>query len=49
VLLVQEDHRDALLLKADALEALGEQQISANARNWYLTSVQWLRNRAEAN
>ncbi len=49
VLLVQEDNTDALLLKADALEALGEQQISANARNWYLTSVQWLRERARAN
>ena len=34
---------------AAALEALGEQQISANARNWYLTSVQWLRERARKN
>ena len=49
VLLVEQDNRDAMLLKADALEALGEQQISANARNWYLTSVQWLRQRAERN
>ncbi len=49
VLLVEQDNRDAMLLKADALEALGEQQISANARNWYLTSVQWLRERAERN
>ena len=49
VLLVQPDDRDALLLKADALELLGEQQISANARNWYLTSVRWLRNQAGEN
>ena len=46
---MQEDHTQALLLKAEALEALGEQQISANARNWYLTSVQWLRERAREN
>jgi uncharacterized sulfatase len=49
VLVVQPDHREALLLKADALEVLGEQQISANARNWYLTSVRWLRARAGEN
>jgi alkyl sulfatase BDS1-like metallo-beta-lactamase superfamily hydrolase len=49
VLLLEADHREALLLKATALEQLGERQISANARNWYLTSAQWLRNRAGAN
>ena len=47
VLFVEEDNREAFSLKADALEAFGEQQISANARNWYLTSVQWLRQQAE--
>ena len=36
-------------VRTAALEALGEQQISANARNWYLTSVQWLRERAREN
>lgn len=46
VLLVDGDDRGALLLKADALEALGERQISANARNWYLTSAQSLRRQA---
>jgi alkyl sulfatase BDS1-like metallo-beta-lactamase superfamily hydrolase len=46
VLFVEEDNREARLLKADALEAMGERQISANARNWYLTSAQWLRNQA---
>jgi alkyl sulfatase BDS1-like metallo-beta-lactamase superfamily hydrolase len=46
VLVVDEDNREAQLLKADALEALGELQISANARNWYLSSAQWLRQQA---
>jgi alkyl sulfatase BDS1-like metallo-beta-lactamase superfamily hydrolase len=46
VLFVDEGNREAQLLKADALEALGEQQISANARNWYLSSAQWLRRQA---
>jgi alkyl sulfatase BDS1-like metallo-beta-lactamase superfamily hydrolase len=39
VLLVTEDNREALLIKASALRALGSQQVSANARNWYLTSA----------
>ena len=39
VLLGNEDNRDAMLVKASALRALGAQQISANARNWYLTSA----------
>lgn len=47
VLGVEEDNGEARLLKADALEALGEQQISANARNWYLTSARFLRAQAE--
>ena len=46
VLFVEEDNREARLLKADALEAMGERQISANARNWYLTGAQWLRRQA---
>jgi alkyl sulfatase BDS1-like metallo-beta-lactamase superfamily hydrolase len=46
VLSVDPGNREAQLLKADALEALGEGQISANARNWYLTSAQWLREQA---
>jgi uncharacterized sulfatase len=46
VLLVDEDNRGALRMKADALEALGGRQISANARNWYLTSAEWLRQQA---
>ncbi|MDH3421995.1 MAG: alkyl/aryl-sulfatase, partial [Gemmatimonadota bacterium] len=46
VLAVDEENREARLLKAEALEALGEVQISANARNWYLTSAQWLREQA---
>jgi alkyl sulfatase BDS1-like metallo-beta-lactamase superfamily hydrolase len=48
VLFVEPDNREARLLKATALEALGERQISANARNWYLTSAQWLREQAGA-
>lgn len=47
--LVVEPTRDALLIKAEALEILAERQISANARNWYLTSAQWLRREADAN
>ena len=43
VLFVEENNRPAQLLKADALEALAERQISAGARNWYLSSAQWLR------
>ena len=39
ILLTNEDNRDAMLVKAGALRALGAQQISANARNWYLTSA----------
>lgn len=34
-------------LKADALTALGHQQVSANARNYYLTSAQQLRRAAQ--
>jgi alkyl sulfatase BDS1-like metallo-beta-lactamase superfamily hydrolase len=36
-------HRDARQLKAQALMELGERQISANARNYYLSSAQFLR------
>jgi len=46
VLFTDPGNREAQLLKADALEAMGEQQISANARNWYLSSAQWLRRQA---
>ena len=49
VLVVEPTQRDALLIKAEALEIMGERQINANARNWYLTSAQWLRREAEAN
>jgi alkyl sulfatase BDS1-like metallo-beta-lactamase superfamily hydrolase len=48
VLYVEPERGEAMLLKASALETLAERQISANARNWYLTSAQWLRGRAEA-
>ncbi len=37
----------AHVLKADALTALGHQQVSANARNYYLTSAQQLRRAAQ--
>lgn len=39
-------NKSALTLKADALEALGEQQISANGRNYYLTQAAQLRAQA---
>lgn len=43
-LLVNEpEHRQARQLKAEALSELGERQISANARNYYLSSGQALR------
>ena len=35
--------RDALLLKADALDTLGRRQLSANARNYYLSVSRELR------
>lgn len=47
VLSVEPTHREAMLLKAGALEAMADQQISANARNWYLSSAQWLRRQAQ--
>ena len=43
LLALDENDRDAKLLKADALTVLGEQQISANGRNYYLTQAQELR------
>lgn len=46
LLLVDENSREAMLVKANALRALGAQQISANARNWYLTSAIALENAA---
>jgi len=42
VLAVDPDNRDAKNLKAQALSELGERQISANARNFYLSSAQYL-------
>ena len=42
VLAVDPDNRDAKNLKAQALTELGERQISANARNFYLSSAQYL-------
>jgi uncharacterized sulfatase len=39
VLTADENQRNARLLKSRALRALGAQQISANARNWYLSSA----------
>jgi alkyl sulfatase BDS1-like metallo-beta-lactamase superfamily hydrolase len=49
VLALDPENREALSLKAGALEALAELQISANARNWYLTSAAALRIRAAVN
>ena len=42
VLAVHPDNRDAKNLKAQALMELGERQISANGRNFYLSSAQYL-------
>ena len=42
VLAVDPENRDAKNLKAQALSELGERQISANARNFYLSSAQYL-------
>jgi alkyl sulfatase BDS1-like metallo-beta-lactamase superfamily hydrolase len=39
--------RDALMLKADALDALGRRQLSANARNYYLSVARELRAAAQ--
>lgn len=40
--------KEARTLKADALVALGEQQVSANGRNYYLTRAMQLRKEATA-
>jgi alkyl sulfatase BDS1-like metallo-beta-lactamase superfamily hydrolase len=42
VLAIHPDNRDAKNLKAQALIELGERQISANGRNFYLSSAQYL-------
>jgi len=42
VLAIHPDNRDAKTLKAEALMELGERQISANGRNFYLSSAQYL-------
>ena len=47
VLLGNEDSLEAMMIKANALRDLGAQQISASARNWYLTSAIALENVAE--
>ena len=41
VLANQPDHKDARLIKGRALTELGERQVSANARNYYLSSAQF--------
>ena len=42
VLAVHPDNRDAINVKAQALTELGERQTSANGRNFYLSSAQYL-------
>jgi alkyl sulfatase BDS1-like metallo-beta-lactamase superfamily hydrolase len=42
VLAVDPKNRDAIALKAQALTELGERQISANGRNFYLSTAQYL-------
>lgn len=42
VLAVEPAHVDAKRIKARALTALGERQMNANARNYYLSSAQYL-------
>lgn len=43
LLALDENDRDAKVLKAEALTVLGQQQTSANGRNYYLTQAQQLR------
>ena len=43
VLAIEPSHQAARMMKARALEALGRQQISANARNYFLSSAVELR------
>jgi uncharacterized sulfatase len=43
VLAGDNDHAEGRELKASALAELGERQISANARNYYLSTAQALR------
>jgi alkyl sulfatase BDS1-like metallo-beta-lactamase superfamily hydrolase len=42
VLAIHPENADAIQLKAQALTELGERQISANGRNFYLSSAQYL-------
>ena len=42
VLAISAENREARTLKAQALTELGERQISANGRNYYLSSAQYL-------
>lgn len=44
VLAVEPHNTEARKLKADALTALGEHQANATARNYYLTTAQYLKN-----
>jgi len=44
ILAINEKQNDAMLIKANALRVLADQQISANARNWYLTAAKALQN-----
>ena len=48
VLQIDSKHKDATLIKAEAFDALGEGQISANARNYFLVSAQRLKRAAQA-
>jgi alkyl sulfatase BDS1-like metallo-beta-lactamase superfamily hydrolase len=42
VLAIHPENRDTRMLKAQALTELGERQISANGRNFFLSSAQYL-------
>lgn len=48
LLALNADDKSAMLLKADALEKLAEQLLTATGRNYYLTSARFLRERAQA-
>jgi len=43
ILAINEKQPDAMQVKAEALRVLADEQISANARNWYLTAAKALR------
>ncbi len=48
ILILEPNNAEVMLIKADALTQLAQRNITATARNYYLTSANELRKRAKA-